>query len=113
MKKIVLIGAGSGFGARLSTDILATPELQDSTIALCDIHEGRLAQITSYVQTMIDTYKLPAKLESSTDRTKVLPGADYVITSISAGGGAYYGHPYKAEIEIPRSYGIEHSRRYI
>jgi len=107
MKKIVLIGAGSGFGARLTTDILATPELQDSVIGLCDIHEGRLSQITSYVQTMIDTYKLPAKLESSTDRTTLLPGADYVITSISAGGGAYYGHPYKAEVEIPRKYGIE------
>jgi alpha-galactosidase len=45
----------------------------------------------------------------STDRTELLPGADFVITSISVGGGAYYGHPYRAEIEIPRKYGIDQS----
>jgi len=35
--KIVIIGAGGGFGGRLSMDILAGPALQDATIALCDI----------------------------------------------------------------------------
>ena len=32
-----------------------------------------------------------------------------MVTSISVGGGAYYGHPFKAEIEIPRKYGIDQS----
>lgn len=107
MTKIVLIGAGSQFGARLSVDIMATPSLVDSEICLCDLHEGRLAKVTAYVQRMIDAYKLPTKLSYSTDRTKLLPGADYVITSVAVGGGAYYGSPYREEIEIPRKYGIE------
>ncbi len=109
MAKIVIIGAGSGFGGRLSKDIMAHPALQNSTICLCDLHEGRLNQVKNYVQRIIDRYNLPTKIECGTDRTKFLPGADFVITSISAGGGAYYGSPYKEEINIPRKYGIEQS----
>ncbi|HIC29386.1 MAG TPA: hypothetical protein EYO85_08130, partial [Rhodospirillales bacterium] len=45
MAKIVIIGAGSGFGSRLSIDILAREELKDSTIALCDISKTRLTQV--------------------------------------------------------------------
>lgn len=34
--KIVIIGAGSGFGGRLSIDIMATEALRDATICLVD-----------------------------------------------------------------------------
>ncbi len=105
--KIVIIGAGSHFGGRLSIDIMSREALRDSTICLCDLHEGRLKEVTRYVESIIEKYNLPTKLESSTDRTKLLPGADFVITSVSVGGGAYYGFPFKMEIEIPRKYGIE------
>ncbi len=105
--KIAIIGAGSGFGSRLSVDIMSREALRESTICLCDLHEGRLEKVTRYVQNTIDKYKLPTKLESDTDRTKLLPGCDFVITSVSVGGGAYYGFPYNVEIEIPRKYGIE------
>ncbi|MFB9274500.1 alpha-glucosidase/alpha-galactosidase [Cohnella cellulosilytica] len=105
--KIVIIGAGSGFGSRLSIDIMSMESLRDATICLCDVHEERLKKITDYVRNTIEKYKLPTKVESSTDRTRLLPGADFVITSVSVGGGAYYGFPYNLEIEIPRKYGIE------
>lgn len=107
MAKIVIIGAGSGFGTRLSIDIMSREMLKDSTICLCDLHEGRLKAVTRYVQAIIEKYRLPTRLESNTDRTKLLPGADFVITSIAAGGGAYYGFPYNAEMEIPMKYGID------
>lgn len=107
MAKIVIIGAGSGFGGRLSVDILSREALQHSTICLCDIHPGRLKSVTDYVQRTIDKYNLPTRLESSTDRRKVLAGADFVVTSISVGGGAYYGFPYNVEIEVPRKYGVD------
>ncbi|MBW7453029.1 alpha-glucosidase/alpha-galactosidase [Paenibacillus sepulcri] len=105
--KIVIIGAGSGFGSRLSIDIMSRESLREATICLCDLHEERLKKVTAYIQNTIDKYNLPTKLESSTDRTKLLPGADFVITSVSVGGGAYYGFPYNIEVEIPRKYGIE------
>jgi alpha-galactosidase len=107
MAKIVIIGAGSGFGSRLSLDILSREPLQDSEICLCDIHEGRLKQVEGYIQRTIDKYGLPAKVRSGLDRRKLLPGADFVVTSISAGGAAYHGFPYTAEVRIPQKYGIE------
>jgi len=50
MPKIVIIGAGSGFGGRLSMDIMATECLRDACIGLCDIHPGRLGQVSDYVR---------------------------------------------------------------
>jgi alpha-galactosidase len=109
MTKVVIIGAGSGFGGRLSVDILSRESLQDARIGLCDLHTGRLEKVQRYVERTIARYDLPARVMASTDRRALLPGADFVITSVSVGGGAYHGHPYRAEIEIPRKYGIEQS----
>jgi alpha-galactosidase len=107
MPRIVIIGAGSGFGSRLSIDILARPSLQDSTIALCDLDEERLAGVTDYVRRAIEGHGLPATLLSSAEREELLPGADFVITSVSVGGGAYWGEPYASEVNIPRRYGVD------
>lgn len=81
--KAVIIGAGSAFGGRLSVDILSRPPLQDSTIALCDIDTGRLELTAGYVRQVIDSNGLPAELETSTDRSQVLPGADVVVRAIA------------------------------
>ena len=107
MAKVVIIGAGSGFGGRLSIDILSREALRDSTICLCDIHPGRLEKVAQYVERTIAKHRLPAKVVASLDRKALLPGADFVVTSVSVGGGAYWGFPYKAEIEIPRKYGVD------
>lgn len=107
MAKIVIIGAGSGFGGQLSVDILARPSLADSTIALCDINADSLRAVTQYVQRVIDRYELPGKVVAGTDRRELLGGADFVITSVSVAGPAYWGLPYKYDIEIPQQYGIE------
>jgi alpha-galactosidase/6-phospho-beta-glucosidase family protein len=48
--KIVIIGAGSGFGSRLSIDIMSRESLRDATICLCDLHEERLKKVTEYIQ---------------------------------------------------------------
>ena len=82
--KIVIIGAGSGFGGRLSIDIMSRETLRDSTICLVDIHPSRLEQVRGYVQRTIDRYELPTKVVATTQRTEVLPDADFVITSVAA-----------------------------
>ena len=109
MPKIVIIGAGSGFGSRLSIDILSREALQDACIALCDIDAQRLGQVESYVQRAIDGHHLPATCVSSTDREELLPGADFVVTAVSIGGPAYWGEPYASEIGIPLEYGLDQS----
>lgn len=107
--KIVIIGAGSGFGGRLSIDIMATEALRDATICLVDPHEGRLQHIHDFLQGLVAAHRLPTRLEATPRRTEALAGADFVVTSISVGGAAYSGFPHSAEVEIPRKYGVEQS----
>ncbi len=106
MAKVVIIGAGSGFGSRLSIDILSREVLQDSTIALCDIDEERLGQVQAYVNRAIEGNKLPGRCVANTDREQLLDGADIVVTAVSIGGAAYWGEPYASEIGIPLKYGV-------
>lgn len=107
MVKIVILGAGSMFGGRLCIDCLARKPLQDCTIALCDLHPDRLQPVHDYVEEVIRNHNLPARVISSINRLELLEDADFVVTSISVGGRAYSGHPYTAEMEIPRKYGID------
>ena len=109
MRKIVIIGAGSGFGRRLSLDIMARESLRDSTIALCDVHAGRLGKLTRYLERAVEKYDLPTEIVASTDRHELLPDADYVITSVAVGGAAYRGFPFTAEKETPAKYGLDQS----
>jgi alpha-galactosidase len=106
MAKIALIGAGSGFGGRLSVDILSFPELRESTIALVDINRDAVDAVGGFVRKVIDAHGCGAKVVATTDRREALDGADYVVVAISVGGPAYDGVPYHYEIEIPAKYGV-------
>ena len=104
MPKITFIGAGSVvFTRNLCNDILLTPALQNSTIALMDIDERRLAQARDLVQALIDRRGVRAKVEATTDRRAAVRGADYVITTFQQGGLEAYAQ----DIEIPQRYGVE------
>jgi len=104
MPKITLIGAGSMvFTRNLCNDIVLTPALQESTIALMDIDPGRLAQARDLVQAIIDRQGLETQLEATTDRREAVQGADYVITTFQQGGL----DAYALDIEIPQQYGVE------
>ncbi|NOY79368.1 MAG: alpha-galactosidase [Kiritimatiellaeota bacterium] len=108
-KKIVIIGAGSGFGGKLSIDLLAREVFQDAEIGLCDINPNSLAKVAGYIERTIAAHGLRARVLCSTDRRELLPGADFVVTAIAVGGPSYWGFPYKTEIELPRQYGIDQS----
>ena len=87
--KIVILGAGSGFGGRLSVDIMSREALRDATIGLVDIHPGRLDKVHGYVQRTIDRYDLPTRVIASTDREELLSGADFVITQLFSDVSVY------------------------
>ncbi|MBM3493393.1 MAG: alpha-galactosidase [Armatimonadetes bacterium] len=106
MPKTVIIGAGSGFGARLSIDILAHPELREGTIGLVDIDRESLDLSAAYVRKVVSMHGCDVKVEADTDRMKVLDGADFVVVAIAVGGPAYSGAPYYHEIAIPNRYGV-------
>ena len=102
--KIAMIGAGSVvFAKRLMTDLLSWPSLQESEIALMDIHQGRLDMIHALGTRLVAQEHLPARITKTTDRRQALDGADYVICSIQVGGLDQYEH----DVEIPRRYGID------
>lgn len=66
MTKITFIGAGSlGFTGELVRDILTFPRLEDATITLMDIHEGRLEWAKRGVEKLIAAGKYPAKVEAT------------------------------------------------
>lgn len=104
MPKITLIGAGSAeFTLKLCSDILLTPALQTSTIALMDIDAVRLAQARDLVQAIVDQRGLKARVEATLDRREALRAADYVVTTFAQGGL----EAFTLDVEIPCRYGVE------
>lgn len=103
MSKIVIIGAGSiVFSRKLIADIILTRELGGSTIALCDIDPESLDLITKLAHRLVIESEADIRVESSTDRTAVLPGADFVIQTIAVGGK----EAWEKDLNIPMNYGI-------
>jgi alpha-galactosidase len=104
MPKITFIGAGSiTFTRNLTSDILLTPALHESTITLMDVDETRLQWARNLVQSMIERRGLKARVEATTDRREAIKGADYVVTTFQVGGLSAYQY----DIEIPEWYGVE------
>ena len=102
--KIAMIGAGSiGFTRRLMRDLLAVPELADTTFAFTDISERNLDMVTQLCQRDIQESGVPARLESGTDRRKIIAGSDYVISMIRQGGL----EAFQTDIDIPLKYGVD------
>ena len=88
MAKIVLIGAGSRvFSSRLITDVLACPELGNSTITLMDIAREPLELAAAFAKKLVVQNNLSTRIESTLDRRVALDGANYVFAAIMIGGG--------------------------
>ena len=105
MPKIALIGAGSTiFAKRLIGDILLTQELAgDTQIALHNIDEDRLRTSEIVTRRIAEKLGLNTLVFASTDRRKVLVGADYVIFMMQVGG---YKPSTIIDFEIPKKYGL-------
>ncbi len=101
--RLVLIGAGSAtFTAGLTADLLASDVGAGCTIGLVDIDEAALAVAKRLVERMVERKGADARVEASTDRADVLPGADVVVTTIAVGGR----EAWKQDILVPREHGI-------
>ena len=102
--KIAMIGAGSiGFTRRLVRDILAVPELADTTFAFTDISQRNLDMVAQLCQRDITANELPARVTATTDRRAAVADADYVICMIRQGGL----EAFKLDIDIPLKYGVD------
>lgn len=102
--RIAMIGAGSvTFTRRLLRDILAVPELRETTFAFTDLSEENLEMVTKLCRRDIEENGLPARIEATTDRIEALKDADYVICTIRQGGL----QAFETDIDIPLKYGID------
>ncbi|MCY2930512.1 MAG: alpha-glucosidase/alpha-galactosidase [Planctomycetota bacterium] len=102
--KVAFIGAGSvGFTRGLFRDILAVPELKDTQFGFTDINKRNLDMVTALCRKDIRENKLPATIDATTNRLKVLEGADYVINCTRIGGL----EAFKLDIDIPLKYGVD------
>lgn len=102
--KIAMIGAGSiGFTRRLMRDILAVPELRDTTFAFMDISQRNLDMVSQLCQKDIQSNGLAAKIIATTDRQAAIADCDYVISMIRQGGL----EAFQTDIDIPLKYGVD------
>ena len=105
--KIVLIGAGSAsFGRGTIADIMACEDLKghDCTVVLVDIDGGALGKMADLAELIRDYYQSPVKIETTTDRTEALPGADYVIISVTQKRYELWEQDFR----VPLAYGFRH-----
>ena len=104
MTKIAIIGAGGYvFPLQLMNDFLSFPSTSGATYALMDIDPSSLARTERLARRLVETHKLPARIEPTTDRREALRGADFVVVCFQVGGH----DAYEVDIEIPRRYGID------
>ncbi len=104
MTKITLLGAGSGFTQPLFTDILNIEGLDEGVIGLVDLDGARLAVNVKLMQRILALMgKKGWRVQASTDRRKVLPGTDYLISTIEVSGVPCV----RADNDIPLKYGID------
>jgi alpha-galactosidase len=103
MTKIAIIGAGSTvFTTELVTDILLSPGIPAGTFALVDIDAERLELAHRMTAHLIELVGSEWRVESSKDRTALLPNCNYVINTIEVAGLANVRHDF----EIPLKYGV-------
>ncbi len=102
--KITMLGAGSGFTPRLLNDVLRIPGEQGGTIALVDVDKKRLDTMAKLIKKGIALLgkEKSWKVIATTDRTKALPGSDYIVNCIEVSGLACVRH----DNDIPAKYGV-------
>ncbi len=104
--KVVMLGAGSGFTPRLSSDVIQTPGHAGGEIALVDIDGKRLAPMAAIVGKIAEQHSRPGAVwtvTSHTDRALALKGADYLINSIEVSGLGCVRH----DNDIPAKFGVD------
>jgi len=102
--KIVLIGAASAsFGPRMIADAVLSPDLRGSTLVLVDIDAPRLEVMAAYARRLNQALGAGLRIEATPERTRALPEADFVISSIAVKRDDLW----KLDFQIPLKHGIK------
>lgn len=103
-RKVAIIGAGSViFCKTLILDILATPGLENTEVALMDLVTTRATQVENFINQIIQKNGLKASIYVTTDRVDAIKNAKFIITTFQVGGVSAFELDYK----IPLKYGVD------
>jgi alpha-galactosidase len=87
MRKITFIGAGSTvFAKNVLGDIVLTPELKGSELALYDIDPVRLDDSYRMMKNINANYGEPMIIKAYSDSREAFKGASYLVNAIQVGG---------------------------
>lgn len=101
--RIVIVGGGSRqWTPKLLLDMARTDSLSNAQVVLQDIDPSRLPLLERYASVLKDEVAPGMSFQATTQLSRALEGADFVIVSISTGGLDAMVH----DLEIPRHYGI-------
>ena len=101
--KIVLIGAGSTeFTPGLLADLVGSPSLRDSEVALVDIDPWAVDTMVGLARRLATERGADLVVSGTTDRREALPGADFVTTTIAVGGA----RGWETDVRVPEKYGV-------
>ncbi|MBD2846482.1 glycoside hydrolase family 4 [Paenibacillus sp. IB182496] len=101
--KVVVLGAGSLFFGRQSIwQMVHSAHLNTGTLALVDTDENKLAKLVKMARMVASHAGVALKIEGSTDRRDVLPGADFVVLSFARDTVKYRG----IDCAVSEKYGI-------
>jgi alpha-galactosidase/6-phospho-beta-glucosidase family protein len=101
--RIVIVGGGSRqWTPKLLLDIARTESLSHAHVLLHDINPSRLPLLERYAWVMKQEMAPDMTFEATTQLSKGLEGADFVIVTISTGGLDAMAH----DLAIPKRYGI-------
>ena len=104
--RIVVIGGGSyQWVPKLLVDVANTPSLQGAEIVLQDVDPKPLPLMADWVEHVARSRGIPLTARTTTDRRAALPGADFVVVTISTGGF----ESMRQDLEVPKRYGIAQS----
>lgn len=101
---VVMLGAGSFFTMSVLKDVVLIPGSAGGELRLCDIDESRLSLTETLIRKVVEEAGESGKwtVVASTDRTKLFPGAHYIVSSIEVSGMACV----RFDNDIPLEYGL-------
>ena len=101
--KLVIIGAGSlFFGRQAIWQMVHSPHLNGGTLGLVDTDPERLEKLAQLAEMVIADSGVSLAVEASTDRTEVLPGADFVVLSFADRGVHFRG----VDCQVSEKHGV-------
>jgi alpha-galactosidase/6-phospho-beta-glucosidase family protein len=113
-RKVVLLGAGSGYFHTVIGELVITPEIAESELVLFDIDQKRMEITYNYGKRLAAKANTGWKISKESNLEKALDGADFAISSIGVHGkydGKYGRDPryHKIDCDTAAKFGIIHT----